>query len=257
MYPSANSTLTISTHDVDLTARPIVAQQIVPATWSDLGVSLFGLVPLTSNLITTYEVAVINGLTDSFSPTNDGLRDARSKLSRDNNGDKAVVGRATFKFVDQYEIGLSGYRGASDYSNKTTITEYDVDFEFKPRGIPIWEYFEFKGEFATFHIRNTSTPSRLYGYYLQMNYHFWPSWLDESFLGKPFNHPTLTFVGRYDHAKISTTAKTGDLTEDRFTIGLNYRPIEKYVIKTEYQINNGGIDRKSHNGFLASIAWLF
>ena len=49
----------------------------------------------------------------------------------------------------------------------------------------------------------------------------------------------------------------GNVTEDRFTVGLNYRPIENYVIKTEYQINNGGIERKSWNGFIASIAWLF
>ena len=241
----------------DLTDRPLVARQIVPTTWGDLGASIFGFIPWASNMISTYEVAVINGLTDNFSSTNGGLQNAKSDLGRDNNGNKAVVGRATLKFVDQYEIGFSGYRGASDPSDKKTISGYDVDFEFKPRGVPIWEDFEFKGEFATFHINKTSKPSRLYGYYLQTNYHFWPSWLNESFLGNPFNHPTFTLVGRYDHAKISTTAGTGDLTEDRFTIGLNYRPIEDYVIKTEYQINNGGIERKSWNGFLASIAWLF
>lgn len=241
----------------DLTDRPIVARQIVPTTWGDLGASLFGLIPWTPNLISTYEVAVINGLTDDFSSTTGGLRDARSSLSRDNNGQKSVVGRLTFKLADQYEVGVSGYRGASSDNDGKTITGFDVDLEFKPRGVPFWEDFELKGELANFDIQGSSTPSRLFGLYTQVNYHFWPSFFDHTFLGEPYTHPTFTLVGRYDHARIATRAGTGNLTEDRFTVGLNYRPIENYVIKTEYQINNGGIERKSWNGFLASIAWLF
>lgn len=241
----------------DLTDRPLVARQIVPTTWGDLGASVFGLIPWHSSIISTYEVAVINGLTDQFSPTNGGLRDARSPLGRDNNGQKAVVGRFTIKLADQYEIGMSGYRGASTPNNGKTITGFDVDWEFKPRGIPVWEDFELKGELANFDISGSRTPSRLFGHYIQVNYHFWPHFFDQTFLGEPFTHPTFTLVGRYDHARITTTAGTGNLTEDRFTIGLNYRPIENYVLKTEYQINNGGIERKSWNGFIASIAWLF
>ena len=241
----------------DLTDRPLVARQIVPTTWGDLGASLFGFVPWSSNIVSTYEVAVINGLTDQFSPTNGGLQDARSPLTRDNNGQKAVVGRATVKLADQYEIGVSGYRGASSPRNGKTITGFDVDLELKPRGVPFWEDFEFKGEFAHFDIQGSRTPSRLYGYYVQLNYHFWPRFLDQTFLGEPYTHPTFTLVGRYDHARITTKAGSGNLTEDRFTAGLNYRPIENYVLKTEYQINNGGIERKSWNGFIASIAWLF
>jgi len=241
----------------DLTDRPLVAQQIVPTTWGDLGASIFGLIPWTPNLISTYEVAIINGLTDDFSPPDDGLENAKSSLARDNNGQKSVVGRLTFKLADQYEIGVSGYRGASSPNGGKTITGFDIDLEFKPRGVPFWEDFEFKGELANFDIQDSQTPSRLFGLYTQVNYHFWPSFFDHTFLGEPYTHPTFTLVGRYDHARISTRAGTGNLTEDRFTVGLNYRPIENYVIKTEYQINNGGIERKSWNGFIASIAWLF
>ncbi len=241
----------------DLTDRPLVAQQIVPTTWGDLGASIFGLIPWTPNVISTYEVAVINGLTDNISPTNGGFEDAKSPLRRDNNGQKAVVGRATVKLADQYEIGFSGYRGASSPNNGKTITGFDVDLEFKPRGVVFWEDFELKGELAHFDIHGSRTPSRLYGYYIQVNYHFWPSFLNQTFLAGPYTNPTFTLIGQYDHARISTKAGTGNLTQDRFTVGLNYRPIENYVIKTEYQINNGGIARKSWNGFIASIAWLF
>ena len=243
----------------DLTDRPIVARQIVPTTWSDIGASFFGLVPISNSLRATYEIAVINGFDDDFvgAAPGDGLRPARTLLSKDNNGDKAVVGRVALKWYNQYEIGLSGYRGDYDTNSKNGITGIDVDLEFKPQGRKILEDFELKGEYAYFKVEGVNTPSSLWGGYLQVNYHFWPQVLNETFLGRTFNSPTFTLVGRYGHGRINTVAGTGDLTQDRVTLGFNYRPIENYVFKMEYQINNGGIERKDLNGFLTSIAWLF
>ena len=241
----------------DLTDRPIVATEIVPTTWSDLGVSLFGLIPISADVIGTYEIQVINGLTNNFTPPSEGLRPAEPSLTKDNNGDKAVVGRGTLKFLDQYEIGFSGYDGQSSPTSGNRITGYGFDAEFKPRGTPTLEDFEFKGEFSNFEVQGQTTPSRLYGYYTQVNYHFWPQSLNDTVFGRPFNNPTFTAVFRYDHAHISTTAGIGNLGANRYTFGLNYRPIEDYVIKTEYEINNGNFARNGANGFLASIAWLF
>lgn len=250
----------------DLTDRPIVATQIVPTTWSDLGVSLFGLIPISPDLNATYEVQVINGLTNTFSDTSttpptplpgDGLIPAKTVLGKDNNGDKAVVGRGTLKFLDQYEIGFSGYTGQSSSTSGNRITGHGLDLELKPRGIPIWEDFEFKGEYSNFEVQGTTAPSRLYGYYTQVNYHFWLASLNDTVFGRTFNNPTFTAVFRYDHAKIDTTAGIGNLMADRYTFGLNYRPVENYVIKTEYEINNGNFARNGANGLIASIAWLF
>jgi len=241
----------------DLTDRPLVATQIVPTTWGDIGVSLFGLIPLSQDLKATYEIAAINGLTNTFTTPSGGLRAARSTLEKDNNGDKAVVGRGTLKLADQYEVGFSGYSGASNPSSGNRITGYDIDVELKPRGMPTLEDFEFKSEYAYFYIRGHSAPSSLYGYYGQINYHFWFTSLNQTFLGQSFNNPTFTAIVRYDHAQIDTTAGSGNLRQDRYTAGLNYRPVEEYVIKTEFQVNDGGIGRKNWEGFLASIAWLF
>jgi len=241
----------------DLTDRPIVATQIVPTTWSDLGISLFGFIPLSPDISSTYEVQVINGLQADFDPPTDGLIPAKPPLQKDNNGAKAIVGRGTLKFLDQYEIGFSGYSGEASATNSTFISGYGMDVELKPRGNPTWEDFEFKGEFSNFDVKGSTSPSRLYGYYTQINYHFWFASLNDTFLGKPFNNPTFTAVVRYDHAKITTSAGMGNLLADRYTLGLNYRPIEDYVIKMEYEINNGNFARNGANGFLASIAWLF
>lgn len=257
----------------DLTDRPVVDRRIIPTTWSDLGFSLFGLVPLGASAHATYEVQVVNGLTDAFTaaaqgtagsatggavtPT-DGLRGARSDLFRDNNGDKAVVGRTTLKFLDQYEFGVSGYRGKYKPSGGDEIAAYSADLEWKPRGIPIWDHFEIRSEFARFDIEGSTAPSSLWGHYTQLNYKFWPAFLNDTVLGRGFSSPTFTLLGLYGHAQINTTAAAGGkLYSDEFRIGLNYRPMPDYVVKGEYQFNAGQLERGSADGFLFSVAWIF
>ena len=247
----------------DLTRPPSVARLVTPTTWSDLGFGAFGFVPISENVKATYEVQMINGLTDKFLAApghlpDPGLQSARSGLRTDNNGDKAVVGRGTLKFFDQYEIGFSGYRGAYKPGSNDLITGIAFDAEFKPRNVKIWEHFQLRSEFARFDLQGSTTPSSLWGYYIQLTYRFWPSALNSTVLGRHFNNPTLALVGLYGRTKMNTTASpTGSLTGEQIILGFNYRPVEDYVLKIEYQFNNGQFNQFPSDGFLTSIAWIF
>ena len=247
----------------DLTRPPSVARLVTPTNWSDLGFGVFGVLPISENLKATYEIQAVNGLTDRFiaTPGNNpdvGLRSARSELRPDNNGDKAIVGRGTLKFFDQYEVGLSGYRGDYKTGSQDLITGIAFDTEFRPRNITILEHFVLRSEFARFDIQGTTTPSSLWGYYLQLTYRFWPSALNSTVLGRRFNNPTFALVGLYGRTKINTTASpTGSQTGEQYIIGFNYRPVEDYVFKMEYQFNSGEFNQFPSDGFLSSIAWIF
>ncbi|MBK8276299.1 MAG: hypothetical protein IPP12_21980 [Nitrospira sp.] len=247
----------------DLIRPPSVARLVTPTTWSDLGFGTFGLIPISDNLKATYEIQVINGLTDKFLATpghlpDPGLQSARSGLRTDNNGDKAVVGRGTLKFFDQYEIGFSGYRGEYKPGSNDLITGIAFDAEFKPRNVTLWENFQLRSEFARFDLQGSTTPSSLWGYYIQLTYRFWPSALNSTILGRHFNNPTLALVGLYGRTKMNTTASpTGSLTGEQIIVGFNYRPVEDYVFKMEYQFNNGQFNQFPSDGFLTSIAWIF
>ncbi len=247
----------------DLIRPPSVARLVTPTTWSDLGFSAFGLIPISDNVKATYEVQVINGLTDKFLATpgnipDPGLQSARTGLRSDNNGDKAVVGRATLKFFDQYEVGLSGYRGDYKTGSQDLITGIAFDTELKPRNVRIWENFQLRSEFARFDIQGSPTLSSLWGYYIQLTYRFWPSVLNSTVLGRHFNNPTFALVGLYGRTKMNTTASpTGSLTGEQMIVGFNYRPVEDYVFKMEYQFNNGQFNQFPSDGFLTSIAWIF
>jgi hypothetical protein len=51
-----------------------------------------------------------------------------------------------------------------------------------------------------------------------------------------------------------------DNEEERWTVGMNYRPVETYVFKFEYQLNdtkNERIVRGDNDGFLFSVSGAF
>ena len=133
---------------------------------------------------------VVNGLDSGFSDT--GMRSARNSLKTDNNDAKSVVGRLTISPSLGQEVGFSGYYGEFDGEDDVLSgVGFDSLFTFGP--------VELVSEFAHFEVEEMMTtardlPSFLHGAYGQINYHFWPEFLDDTFLGRDFDDPTLTLV---------------------------------------------------------------
>lgn len=244
----------------DLTDRPLVARDITPTTWTESGAGMYGeFNPIIGNyedLELGYEAYVINGLNSGFSDT--GLRGARGSLKLDNNNSKAVVGRLVISPKLGHELGLSGYHGKYNNLNDN-ITGGAIDW------LSTWGPLELVGEYAYFDVDEpdgSNVANSFKGSHIQANYHFWPEFLNNTSLGRNFEDPTLTLVGRYGWAQIDddSDADTGDNEEERLTIGLNYRPVESWVFKLEYQWNdtkNERLERGDNNGFIASIAMGF
>lgn len=243
----------------DLSDRPLVALQIIPTDWSEAGAGLFGSVPLTDRFVLSYEAYLINGLSDDIS--DEGLRDARPGFGSDNNNNKAAVGRMALNPFHGIELGLSGYFGQYDKEdNDLSGFALDWEGEYGP--------FELIGEYALFDPESglnkdgIPVPAFLKGFYIQTNYHFWPKLLNDTFLGRKFVSPTFTAVFRYNAIEIDDDGDvgSGDNRERGYTIGLNYRPVETFVMKLEYQINqtkNETLVHGDENGFIFSIAYAF
>ncbi len=255
-------------HDADardLTSRPIVNRDIIPTGWTESGAGFFGsfepIIGSYEDLEVSYEIYAVNGLDDGFSDT--GLRGARGSLGSDNNNNKAVVGRVVLSPAIGHELGLSGYHGKYNTFGDA-ISGKAVDF------LSTWGPLELKGEYAYFKANEpdfaqsgiTDIADEFEGYYVQANYHFWPEFLDDTFLGRSFDDPTFTLIGRYGWTEIDddSDAGTGDNEEERFTLGINYRPVENWVTKLEYQWNdteNESLERGDNNGWFWSIAMGF
>ena len=243
----------------DLTDRPLAARDIIPTTWTEAGYGFFGefdpVIGTYEDLLLDYEIYVVNGLDAGFSDT--GLRNGRSSLKTDNNNSKSVVGRLNASPFLGHEVAVSGYWGKyNGLGDAISGVAADTFHRFGP--------FELIGEYAYFGVEESPTlasdvANYFQGGYAQVNYHFWPESLNETFLGRGFQDPTFTLVSRYDWAKIhdDSDAASGDNEEDRYTLGLNYRPTSHFVVKMEYQFNdtnNEALEAGNGDGFITSMA---
>lgn len=256
----------------DLTERPRPLTTITPTTWFEAGFGLLGDIDLGAGVALDYEVYVINGL-DAKIDREHGMKGATGSKMEDNNDDKAVVGRIGFSPMLGIDMGVSGYTGVYDDSdNRVNMLGADLTLRFA--------WFEFLGEyvrafidegyvegFAAGSVTNTreAVPRAMQGFYVQANFHFPIPGLFDLF-PPDMADATMTGVIRYEDT--DTDLDFVDHNDvQKLTFGLNFRPIEAYVIKTEVQLVSngaGGVSRNLFSGawdpepaFVGSMAWLF
>lgn len=264
----------------DLTERPIVARRLAAATWMEAGFGAFGEFAIGETLnwkmlpdsYLNYEGYIINGLDEDISDT--GMRNAKGAIEADTNNNKAFVGRLGFGLNRNLELGLSSYFGKYGRSGSATRNGKDEllglagDVTFRRGPFEVvgdFAYWDFEDGALVDHDNDdaagdeVSAPKYMRGFYLEPRFHFWPKFLNNTFLGRGFKDPKFTLASRYDWVDIGDDgdAGNGSNKENRFTLGLNYRPIESWVFKLEYQWNsadNEVLERGDKDGVMASMA---
>lgn len=256
----------------DLTERPKPLTTITPTTWFEAGFGLLGDIDLGADVVLDYEIYVINGL-DAKIDRQHGMKGAVGSKLEDNNDDKAVVGRIGFSPLLGIDMGVSGYTGVyDDADNRVNMVGADLTLRFA--------WFELQAEFVRAFIdegfvegfspgspTNTreAIPRGMQGFYVQANMHFPIPGLFDLF-PPDMADATMTGIIRYEDTDLDLD-RTDENDVQKLTFGLNFRPIEAYVIKTEVQLVSngaGGISRNLFSGnwdpepkFVASMAWLF
>ena len=244
------------THDDDLhllTDRPLVARRVIPTTWSESGLGLVSNMSPGAESSLSAEMYFVNGLNDDIATGGGALREAKGNFEQDNNNNKAVVGRLAYSPWIGTELGISGYHGGYDDAGHD-INAGAVDWEFT------YADFKFLGEGAMFDVEEglnqdgNVVPENLSGMYAELNYAFWFESLNNTFLGKGFEDPKFVGVFRYNYAEIDRRGDQSTLDEDSYVVGLAYRPLPNFILKTEYQWNAGELERGDSDGFLGSFA---
>jgi len=266
----------------DLVDRPIGYTTVIPSTWFESGAGILGTFHLPGSMTLNYELYAVNGL-DSRIADGTGLRAARGSHFDDNNSDKGFTGRIDFRPTLNSDFGLSGYTGEYDKSGHRVNI---INGDFRVRLAP----FEFLGELAYVQIdpgynegfsassaanTRSAVPQGMFTYFVQANYHFRIEPLFRLFPDE-LAQSTFTAVVRYEAMDTDTGYRSAMGDRTRMTLGLNFRPIEQVVFKSDFQWNAQGQDgiRKAPHffqrafyedrvgGFLfdsyvASIAYLF
>ena len=202
----------------ELTERPRVDRLIIPTTLSEAGVGFFGTLYPTEMSALSYEIYAVNGFNGDLtaSGTTD-IRDARGGVGQDNNRGKSMVSRLAYSPFLGAEIGGSVHTGPYSNNGDDWLTIAAADWTLT-RGP-----FEFLGEYAHAWLENGINE---HGWYGQFNYRFLHG------LMSLFPESYFTGIFRYDWVDQSAGEEGDD--EDRYTIGLNFRPIAQTAVKVDY-----------------------
>ena len=264
----------------DLTDRPIVNQRIIPTTLHQPGVGAYGTFYPSRLSQLNYELYVTSGFTNAFAggvamsniTNTNGIRSARSNSTAfDNNDGKAVVGRLAFSPLLGIEVGGSGFHGSYDpmSDRNLTITALDWTFQrgpFELIGEAAWSWIEDNNlTLAGTPINDARHAEEMWGYYVQLNYHFMPEFLTR-LAPTHFRPDVSTFTGvvRWEEVNLGADlpdSEIGRLGErQRLTVGLNFRPTEDSVVKLDVQYSpkeRRGDNRIHDYGFVGSVATYF
>lgn len=215
--------------------RPYVQKNVIPTTWQEGGVGIFGSLKHDVN----YRLYVVNGLDGSKFKASSGIRSGRSKGSEAPSDNLAVVGRLEYDGLKGAKLGFSGYRGnagqGTDGLGDTGVTLIEADIRYALKD------FEFTGLYTNilindtkkiFEVNNQVVGESILGFYVEGAYHF----------GKLFLPDDMDMVFFARHEQFNTQDKVASgLTADPkndikiSTFGLTYFPIKKVAVKADIE----------------------
>jgi hypothetical protein len=227
--------------------RPFVEQLVIPSTWRELGVGVYGQIPKVPGL--NYSAALVNGLNSAGFAQGTGIGGGKSEGSNASASNLAVTGSLLY-YIRNFRIQASGYYGGSaglsqkqgdslklDYGafgTPVSLMEANVQYNgtngihFKALGclVSIKDADRINRAYAS------NTPSSMYGYYAELGYN----------LFKPFSKLSsksmLLFV-RYEAMNLNASLpKNGiedGLQEKQYMIaGLHFQPLKGVSVKLDY-----------------------
>ena len=247
--------------------RPDVDLLVIPSTWREPGIGLFG--ELATGL--NYQLYVVNGLNANGFSAGAGLADGHQEAQLAAARDFGVVGRLAYEPRLGTALGLSGYFATAGNSLRPTVGQVpvglvEVDARTRLGGFSARAElaFAFVGDAgnldralaagSTEQMAAGAVASRMQGGYLEAAYdllRFLPNPTDQS----------LTLFARFDHANTQARLPAGfaaDRSRVRYTTtaGLSYRPIPNIALKADYRRHEFGAG-PGFNELASAITWMF
>ena len=240
------------------TERPELYREIIPTTWMEPSMGVFGKITDTLD----YRLQVSAGLEDFNASAAgagvtavNGMRNARPRIRGANENKVATSGRLHFNGINGLDMSSSFYvspsKGFNDQDVTMTLVDIEAVYRVPKTGL------ELRGDFATWFIdkpenliANNSGPTnnpaiddvgkRMYGWYAEAAYHFWPeAWRE----GKGKEMDFVPFV-RYSSITTQTglLAGSGELNNgtanrDFVTVGAAWFLTPRFVIKADWRRN--------------------
>ncbi len=217
--------------------RPYVQRTIIPTTWQEGGVGVFGSIPAGLK----YRVYLVSGLNaEGFSASN-GIRGGRGHVAEQPSDELAIVGRLEYVGLPGVDLGLSVYQGGANTTNNSALGDaavgiWEADARLHMAGLDL------RGVVASINVDDADLISavtgdtigeEMLGWYLEAAY-------DVLKLVAPDTNQSVVAFIRYedfDTQKSVPTGFTADPANERqvMTAGVAYLPIPDVAIKADVE----------------------
>lgn len=216
-------------------ARPHTEGYIIPTTWREGGVSIYGEVGDFD-----YQVAIMGGLDGSGFGGQSGLRGGRQKGSKALAEDLAFVASLDYTGTNGLIVGASIYEGDSGQGQAggdmtTSIVEAHVDYKNGP-----W--------WGRALVADAAVDDRVAG---DMDLSGWYAELGYDVFANDDSKALYPYLRLED---IDTDITAGGIEDTATTIGLHYRPIDQIVIKADVTTYD---DEMLADRLMITLGWVF
>lgn len=220
--------------------RPEVERRIIPSTWREIGVGLFG--ELFPGL--TYTTYAVNGL-DAKGFSDSGIRSGRQGGSQARAEDLAFVGRLDYipPQLPGLTLGGSAYLGNSGQNQTFAGRQVDAFTQLYEGHVQVkYRGLEFRALGSWGHIddaavlsadKGSTVGEENYGWYTEIGYDVMPLLFSETaqYLAPFFRYERLDTVASAPEGFADNPERDREI----FQVGLNYKPIPNVVIKADYR----------------------
>jgi len=226
--------------------RTYVETFIIPATWREIGVGLYGNINAIPGL--NYSLAVMNGLNSEGFVNGSGISGGKFEGSKATASNIAVTGSLLY-YLKEWRLQTSAYYGGSTgiikrqadslqlnsgaFGTPIALTEVDaqyhhngVSFKALATAVSIPDAFEINRAYAN------NTPSMMVGVYGELGYNFYQ-------LISTDTYKNLTLFVRQEfidlNYRIPSNGIRNGINRKNFTIvGITFQPVHGISVKADY-----------------------
>lgn len=232
--------------------RPFVEQLIIPSTWREIGIGLYGQTRSIPGL--NYSLAVINGLNAQGFSFGSGIREGRFEGSQAKAGNIAVTGALLYYFHN-FRFQVSGYYGGANGLSKresdslqldhgafgTPVSLVEGNVQYHHKGVSVKALSTVVDIYDADKINRayaSNTPSQMVGSYVEAAYNL-------LYFFNPKTDKNLSVFSRYEYMnlnkKLPENGVKDNFQEKQFWVsGITYQPVRGIVFKADYIYSETG-----------------
>ncbi len=234
--------------------RPHVERYLIPSTWHENGVLVYGEIANSGFEYTT-------GIVNSLNVANDETRDnslkwiRKGRLGSSKNGvfNAAFVGRLDYRGINGLLAGGSLYYG--DGSNQQEDIKGTTMSMFELHALYNYEKLTLKALYTQSNIKGASkisptATSKATGYYVNAAYDI------GGIIGLNYKIPLFA---QYENYNLAASKADGSSTKatNKYNVGFNFLPTPQTVLKFDYEITDDPAKDKDDKTVSASLGFLF